>query len=135
MFNIPSNIAEEMTSHAKEDFPLECCGILAGKDDSISHIYRMMNTDSSKVSYLMDPKEQLKVFKEMRALGTEIKAIYHSHPNHPAYPSMTDVELAFYPDAMYIIISVDNNKNTKVRGFRIVNKEITEVELNILSAN
>ena len=135
MFNVPAHITEEMIYHAKEDFPLECCGILAGKDDSISHIYRMKNTDSSKVSYLMDPKEQLKVFKEMRILGTEIRAIYHSHPNHPAYPSMTDVELAFYPEVVYIIVSIDNDKNTKVRGFRILNKEITEVELNILSVS
>ena len=132
MFKIPSSIAEEMIAHAKEDFPLECCGILAGKDDSVSHIYRMDNIDSSRVSYLMDPREQLKVFKEMRTLGIEMKAIYHSHPNHPAYPSKTDIELAYYPDTVYIIISINDNNDTLVRGFWIVNKEITEVDLGIV---
>ena len=135
MLRIPSNITEEMIAHAKADFPLECCGILAGKDDTISHIYKVINNDKSRVSYLMDPKEQIRVFKEMRTLGIEMKAIYHSHPNHPAYPSMTDVELAYYPDAIYIIISINNNKETEIRGFRIINKEITEAELNLLASH
>ncbi len=135
MLRIPSNITEEMIAHAKADFPLECCGILAGKDDTISHIYKVINNDRSRVSYLMDPKEQIRVFKEMRTLSIEMKAIYHSHPNHPAYPSMTDVELAYYPDAIYIIISINNNKETEIRGFRIINKEITEAELNLLASH
>lgn len=133
MFKISSNIYEEMIAHAKEDFPFECCGILAGTSDEISRIYRIKNTDQSRVTYLMDPKEQIRVFKEMRSLGMELKAIYHSHPNHPAYPSMTDVELAYYPEAVYIIISIDNSKETEIRGFRIVDKEISEIELGLLS--
>lgn len=132
MLKIPSNIYEEMISHAREDFPFECCGILAGTGDEISHIYRIKNTDQSRVTYLMDPREQIRVFKEMRSLGMELKAIYHSHPNHPAYPSKTDVELAYYPEAVYIIISINNSRETEVRGFRILDKEITEVDLNFL---
>jgi len=132
MLKIPSDIVDEMIAHARMDFPRECCGILAGKDDGISHIYQMTNTDRSRVSYLMDPKEQIKVFKEIRTLGIDLKAIYHSHPNHPAYPSITDVELAYYPEAVYIIISIDNSRDTKIRGFRILDEEITEAELSFL---
>ena len=129
MIKIPSSIHKEMVEHARMDFPLECCGILGGKGDDISQIYRMTNTDSSRVSYLMDPKEQIRVFKEMRNLGLELKAIYHSHPNHPAYPSMTDVNLAYYPEAVYIIISIKDNGDYEMRGFRITDKEITETIL------
>ncbi|OGW55265.1 MAG: hypothetical protein A2Z60_02140 [Nitrospirae bacterium RIFCSPLOWO2_02_42_7] len=129
MIKIPSSIHKEMVEHARMDFPLECCGILGGKGDDISQIYRMTNTDSSRVSYLMDPKEQIMVFKEMRNLGLELKAIYHSHPNHPAYPSMTDVNLAYYPEAVYIIISIKDNGDYEMRGFRITDKEITETIL------
>ena len=129
MIKIPSSIHKEMVEHARTDFPLECCGILGGKGDDISQIYRMTNTDSSRVSYLMDPKEQIMVFKEMRNLGLELKAIYHSHPNHPAYPSMTDVNLAYYPEAVYIIISIKDNGDHEMRGFRIIDKEITETIL------
>ncbi len=121
-----------MIAHARADFPLECCGILAGKDEGILHIYRMKNTDKSRISYLMDPREQIEVFKEIRTLGLELKAIYHSHPNHPAYPSVTDVELAYYPDAVYIIISINNSMDTEIRGFRILDEEITEAELSFL---
>ena len=131
MIKIPSSIHKEMVEHARMDFPLECCGILGGKGDDISQIYRMTNTDSSRVSYLMDPKEQIRVFKEMRNLGLELKAIYHSHPNHPAYPSMTDVNLAYYPEAVYIIISIKDNGDYEMRGFRITDKEITETILKI----
>ncbi len=132
MLKIPSDIVDEMVAHARADFPLESCGILAGKADGISHLYKMKNTDKSKVSYLMDPREQIKVFKEIRTLGIDLKAIYHSHPNHPAYPSTTDVELAYYPDAVYIIVSINNNMETEIRGFRILDEEITEAELSFL---
>ncbi len=132
MLKIPSDIVDEMIAHARADFPLESCGILAGKADGISHLYKMKNTDKSKVSYLMDPREQIKVFKEIRTLGIDLKAIYHSHPNHPAYPSTTDVELAYYPDAVYIIVSINNNMETEIRGFRILDEEITEAELSFL---
>lgn len=120
-----------MIAHANEDFPLECCGILGGKDSGITNSYRIKNIDESKVTYLMDPKEQIKVFKEMRTNEIELKAIYHSHPNHPAYPSQTDVRLAYYPEAVYIIISINDNKDIEMHGFRILEGNITEADLAI----
>ena len=131
MLKIPSNISSAMLEHAKADFPLECCGILGGKGDEVSHIYRMSNIDKSKITYLMDPAEQMRVFKEMRSLGIELKAIYHSHPNHPAFPSRTDVELAYYPEAVYIIISVNDRKETEIGSFNIMDKNITTADIDI----
>lgn len=122
-----------MIAHANEDFPLECCGILGGKDkdSEITNSYRIKNIDESKVTYLMDPREQIKVFKDMRTNEIELQAIYHSHPNHPAYPSQTDVRLAYYPEAVYIIISINDNKEIEMRGFRILEGNITEADLEI----
>ena len=131
MLKIPSNISTAMLEHAKADFPLECCGILGGNGDEISHIYRMSNIDKSKITYLMDPAEQIRVFKEMRSLGIELKAIYHSHPNHPASPSRTDVELAYYPEAVYIIISINDKKETEIGSFNIMDKNITTAVIDI----
>lgn len=122
-----------MIAHANEDFPLECCGILGGKDkdNEITNSYRIKNIDESRVTYLMDPREQIKVFKDMRTNEIELKAIYHSHPNHPAYPSQTDVRLAYYPEAVYIIISINDNKEIEMHGFRILEGNITEADLEI----
>lgn len=122
-----------MIAHANENFPLECCGILGGKDkdNEITNSYRIKNIDESKVTYLMDPREQIKVFKDMRTNEIELKAIYHSHPNHPAYPSQTDVRLAYYPEAVYIIISINDNKEIEMHGFRILEGNITEADLEI----
>lgn len=133
MLKIPLKIYEEMIAHANEDFPLECCGILGGKDkdNEITNSYRIKNIDESKVTYLMDPREQIKVFKDMRTNEIELKAIYHSHPNHPAYPSQTDVRLAYYPEAVYIIISINDNKEIEMHGFRILEGNITEADLEI----
>ena len=123
-----------MIAHVNEDFPLECCGILGGKDkdNEITNSYRIKNIDESKVTYLMDPREQIKVFKDMRTNEVELKAIYHSHPNHPAYPSQTDVRLAYYPEAVYIIISINDNKEVEMHGFRILEGNITEADIEII---
>ena len=132
MLKIPKIIYEEMVSHARKAFPLECCGLLAGKDGKITRHYPMTNTDQSKISYLMDPREQFQVFKEIRGLGIDLLGIYHSHPKHPAYPSQTDVRLAFYPDATYYILSIqDQEQDPEMRGFRIVQEVIEEVPYSI----
>ncbi|MEK6683682.1 MAG: M67 family metallopeptidase, partial [Nitrospirota bacterium] len=78
------------------------------------------------VRYLIDPKEQFAAIKEMRAKGIEMLAIYHSHPHTAAYPSATDVQLAYYPEAVYIIISLQNRARPVVNAYRIVEKKITQ---------
>src|SRR3989339_2073077 len=117
---IPKNIVDKMIIQAQEGIPFEVCGILAGKRESVESIYPMKNRDASAVSFFMQPEEQLRVFKEIRGNGLELAGIYHSHPETRAYPSATDVSLAFYPEAVYVIISLKNREHPEVRGFRIV---------------
>ena len=59
----------------------------------------------AEVAYFMDPQELLAAFKDMRQRGLDLTVIYHSHTHSPAYPSQTDIGLAYYPDAAYLIIS------------------------------
>ena len=125
MLTIPLALYNEMLAHAHAEYPNECCGLLAGKGNDIRALYRMTNTHHSPVSYFMDPKEQFSVFKEIREKETELLGIFHSHPHTQAYPSKTDVGLAYYPDALYLIISL-GERNPVVNGFRIVNGAITE---------
>ncbi len=127
---IPENIFNEMLAHCREGCPSEVCGILAGKDNQVSKIYRMANTENSPVSYMMDSKEQFKVMKDMRENSLSMVAIYHSHPSSPAYPSQKDVGLAFYDDAVYVIISLMEDKPT-VKAYAIKGKVEEEVEISV----
>ncbi len=125
---IPENIINEMIQHAREGYPEEVCGILAGDESAVTTIYRMTNTEHSPVSYFMDPREQFQVMKDMRQKGLKMLAIYHSHPEAEAYPSQKDVRLAFYDDVAYIIISL-LHKEPVVRAFSIRDGKITELEI------
>jgi proteasome lid subunit RPN8/RPN11 len=72
----------------------------------------------------MDPKEMLAAFKDMRTRRIELAVIYHSHTHSPAYPSTTDVGLAYYPDAMYIIISLEDKHCLDIRAYWIRDRSI-----------
>lgn len=121
---------KEIIKHCQKEYPGEACGILAGKEEKITRIYKMVNTsEKPKICYFMEPGEQLKVFKEMRRLGIKLLAIYHSHSSSPAYPSQRDCEMAFYPEAAYVIVSLQNFNNPEVRAFKIVEGKIEEEKI------
>lgn len=120
---------EEMIKHVKDELPNEGCGILAGKDGKVEKVYKMANTDKSSKTFFMDPKEQLEAMKDMRSLGLDMVGIYHSHVASPAYPSPTDVKLAFYSNVLYVIISLKDEDNPQVRAFKIKDGEISEEEI------
>lgn len=120
----------EMVEHCRKEYPNEACGILAGKDTLVTKVYKMTNTSEAPATcYFMDLKEQFKVFKEMRNLGIEMLAIYHSHIGTPAYPSQRDCEMAFYPKASYVIVSLADSEKVEVSSFKIVAGKIEEEEL------
>src|SRR3989338_4117826 len=122
----------QMVTQSKKEFPNEACGILAGKDGKVEKVYEMTNTDKSPSTFFMDAKEQLKTIKEMRGLGLEMAGIYHSHVASPAYPSSHDVELAFYPDASYVIVSLKDKNNPSAGSFKIKEGNSAEEELKIV---
>ncbi|MEK6726154.1 MAG: M67 family metallopeptidase [Deltaproteobacteria bacterium] len=129
---IPKTIIDKILAHAREGYPDEICGLIAGKNGLVSRIFRTTNIDKSSISYMMEPAEQFKAFKEMRAEGLELLAIYHSHPTSPAYPSQTDVRLAYYAEAAYLIASLQNVGAPVVKGFRILDGKITEETLEVI---
>lgn len=129
---IPQSIINDMLAHAREGYPHEVCGLITGKENLPSMIFRMSNIDKSSVSYMMDPSEQFRAFKEIRKEGLELLAIYHSHPTSPSYPSQTDVRLAFYPEAVYVIVSLQKVGNPDVKGFRILDGRISDEVLEVI---
>ncbi len=120
-----------MIAHANAGFPNEACGILSGdlKKGVTSHFFPMKNLDESSISYFMDPKEQLIIFKKMREAGIEMTGIFHSHVASEAYPSQKDVRLAFYPEVSYLIISLSDRKKPVLRSFKIQDEKATEEEI------
>lgn len=127
--SIPKIFLEKIIAHASQEYPLECCGILAGKNNKIFKIYPMENIEKSPISYFMDPKAQYQVFKELEQEKLELLAIYHSHPNSPAYPSPKDINLAFYPKTFMIIISLINPQRPSVKSFQIKNGKVKRLPL------
>ncbi|MCM8778911.1 MAG: Mov34/MPN/PAD-1 family protein [Candidatus Omnitrophica bacterium] len=117
---------EQVVRQGKRELPNECCGIFAGKEGRVEKVYEMTNTDKSPSTFFMDPKEQLRVMKEIRNLGLEMIGIYHSHVASPAYPSGRDIELAFYPEVSYVIISLRDKDNPEIRSFKIREGKIEE---------
>lgn len=119
MLKIPPHIYDDIIAHALEGFPLEVCGILGGRDGAVSAGYRMTNTDASNEHFMMEPKEQFAVSKDLRSRGLEMVAIYHSHPETPARPSAEDIRLALTPDVSYVIISLEDLHRPALKSFRI----------------
>lgn len=116
----------EIIAHAKENLDQESCGILAGKNGKVEKVYKMANvSDSPELCYFMDSREQLNVMKKIRNLNLEMIGIYHSHPKSEPYPSLRDVELAFYPEVVYIIISLKNSAAPELKAYKIVAGKIT----------
>lgn len=122
---------DEMVEHGLAAFPNEACGLLAGKEGRPVKFFPMTNRDASPVSYRLDPKEQLHAFQEMDDEGWELLGIFHTHTHSEAYPSETDRQQAFYPEAAYLVMSLSDRANPVVRAFRIADGQVEEEELGI----
>jgi len=129
MIIIPGSIYYDMISHAREGFPLEVCGILGGISEQVVKQYRMTNTDASNEHFMMEPKEQFAVVKDLRALDLKMLAIYHSHPETAARPSEEDIRLSLTPDVSTIIISLADAAEPVVKSYRIAGGVVEPEEI------
>ncbi|HEY8477406.1 MAG TPA: M67 family metallopeptidase [Chloroflexota bacterium] len=120
----------EMIRHAMEGDPNEVCGMLGGRAERVVRVYRVPSVDPSPVRYYMEPREQLRVMQEMESEDLELVGIYHSHTRSAAYPSVTDVNLAYYP-VVYFIVSLADPSAPVVRAFRIADGTITEETIEV----
>jgi proteasome lid subunit RPN8/RPN11 len=127
---ISRRIYDELFAHARDDAPNECCGLVGGNDGVAKSVYRARNAEASPLRYNLDPQDQFRIMTEMDERGEELSAIYHSHTASPAYPSQTDINLASYPDALYLIVSLAEGEEP-LRGYRIEDGKVAEVELQV----
>jgi [CysO sulfur-carrier protein]-S-L-cysteine hydrolase len=119
---------DEMISHALEEAPNECCGMIASRDGEAANLYRATNAAASPLRYEIDGAEQYRIQMEIDDAELDLGAIYHSHTRSEPYPSQTDINLAFYPDALYVIIGVAGEE-PEVRAFTIRDGRVAEAEL------
>ena len=129
---IPNIIFEQMVAQTKAEAPIEACGIIAGSGSRVEKLYKMTNADRRSDHFMMEPKEQFKVIKDIREAGLEMLAIYHSHPETPARPSAEDIRLALTPDVTYVIVSLANGDHPAMKGFRMKNGNVTKVPVRIM---
>ncbi len=131
-FELDLSTYDALVEHARSDAPFEVCGLLATDDGSrVAVQYEIPNAARSMTYYNMDPKAMLRAFRDMDDREWELLAIYHSHTHTEAFPSKTDVELAFYPDAVYLIVSLQDPGAPVVRAFNIRDGKITERALTV----
>ena len=132
LLRIEKHLRDEMVAHALENDSVECCGVLAGTGGGFLKLFRMTNVENSPYRFSWDSRELINVWREMEDNEWEHRAVYHSHTHSEAYPSSTDVRLAAWPEAYYIIISLMDKKDPSLRAFRILDGSVSEEELQVV---
>ncbi len=127
---IDSSLWQAIVDHALVEAPNECCGLIAARDGRAVSVHRATNVAASPLRYEIDGLEQLRIQTEIEDAGLDLGAIYHSHTRSEPYPSQTDINLAFYPDSLYVIVGVAGDE-PQVRAFRIVDSRVQEVALEV----
>ncbi len=121
MLVIGRDVIDAIIEHARRDHPWEACGIVAGAigSDRPDRWIPMDNVEQSTTFYRFDPTEQLRVWRELDDRDEEPIVIYHSHTETEAVPSRTDVAIAGYPDAHYLLVTTRDQDKDEFRSFRI----------------
>jgi proteasome lid subunit RPN8/RPN11 len=120
----PTNYAE-IRRHGEETYPHECCGVLLGQMDgdvrTVTSTARCGNTrtDSPQNRYHIDPKELVRIQRQGRERDEDIIGFYHSHPDHPAQWSKTDLEEAHWIGCSYVITRVAQGKADVTNSFEL----------------
>lgn len=126
MLRIDQATYDEIVAHARADHPDEACGLVAAVGGRPIRVIRMTNAARSPTFYEMDSREILRAFTEMDDRDEELLVIYHSHTATEAYPSRTDVSIAGYPEAHYVLVSTRDPDRVEFRSYRIVDGTVTE---------
>jgi proteasome lid subunit RPN8/RPN11 len=125
---IARELYDEMVAHARAEAPNECCGMIASRAGEAVTIYPAANAAASPLRYEIDGAEQFRIQMAIDDAGHDLGAIYHSHTRSAPYPSQTDINLAFYPDTLYVIVGLSAG-DPEVRAFTIRCGQVSEAEL------
>ena len=139
MLVIRADLVDEIVAHARRDHPDEACGVIAGPagSDRPERFVPMLNAARSPTFYEFDSGEDFRLHRELEAGDEERVVIYHSHTATEAHPSRTDIAIAGYPEAHYVLVSTRedaqiNSTGHEFRSFRIVDGVVTEEEVQVV---
>jgi [CysO sulfur-carrier protein]-S-L-cysteine hydrolase len=122
---------DAIVAQARAEAPNECCGVVATNGDgSAVRVVAAANKHASPLRFEIDGLEVMRILDEFDADDLAVGAIYHSHTRTEPVPSQTDINLAFYPEAVYIIVGLAGGE-PDVRAFRIVDGEVSQTELEV----
>jgi proteasome lid subunit RPN8/RPN11 len=125
MLKLPKSEFDAIHRHGEETYPHECCGVLLGtitdQAREVAATARCRNTriDSLHNRYNVDPVELVRIQRNARERGLEIVGFYHSHPDHPARWSPTDLAEAHWIGCSYVITSVARRVATDTNSFEL----------------
>lgn len=117
---------EKIEADVRARLPEEACGLVAGEGHVSKDVIPVENIFHSPYRYRMDPQEQLSAFQMIEAHNWDLLAIYHSHPTGPDNPSETDISEAYYPEAVYIIITIEGS-HLVPHGYSIIDGQVREI--------
>ena len=138
ILTLPRRIYAALGRHGEESYPEECCGILLGESHTTENREKIENrvieaipvrnacTDAAHRRYQIAPTDLIAAQKQARQLNLEIVGFYHSHPDHPAQWSPTDLDEAHWLGASYVIISVAQGVTRATNSFRLIGEHEEE---------
>ena len=128
---LPRALVNQILHHVQASPDQEVCGLIGAKDGIPRSCHPVANTAAHRqVRFQLDPSGQIAAMRQIREGGEELFAIFHSHPTTPAEPSATDLAEAAYPDALYLVISLNTKGVLEMRGFKIApDKSFEEITL------
>jgi proteasome lid subunit RPN8/RPN11 len=128
---ISRELLDDVIAHARADAPNECCGMIASRDGEAVAVHRARNRAASPLRYEIEGMEQYKIQTAIEDAGLELGAIYHSHTRSAPEPSQTDINLAFYPEALYLIVGLEHDE-PDVRAWTIVDGQVSPAALEVV---
>ena len=126
------SMLDRIVAQARAEAPNECCGMIAAADGTAVAVHPARNAAASPLRYEIDGMEQYRIQSAIEDAGQELGAIYHSHTRSDPLPSQTDINLAFYPDAIYLIVGVKHPGSDDVRAWHIRDGAVSEAPLEIV---
>lgn len=128
---LPRHLVNQLLHCAQSSPDAEVCGLIGATAGEPRTCYPVRNAaEAPDMRFRLEPREQIEAMRRMRERGEDLFAIFHSHPASPAEPSPFDLAEAAYPEALYLIISLNTKGVLEMRGFRLSQDQtFAEVEL------